>query len=335
MLRGLELMTPEEYREVGQLIGLDLGRSKGQTQRLLAWMAKVVEHAKGDPAMIERAVLEWVARLWSIEFEADIDTNDLERLLRRRIATEATDFLAPAWRVACAFMVEDSSVVADQKFEMLKSAAGQVVPSESVLETHCKEWAQLASTWSRSDPRSNLKTDLDILQQHPGLGRQALRLGLVLALADGRLSTGEKRLVRDVGPAMGLSESDSRELVAELNELFSEHRSRLTKESKLGPIMLGVEAAQLALAECGAVQGLAREARENVVHEDPEAKGPETTEPDQTLSGWSRLLGALSGIAHFFSAKIDEEAPANLVRIVYFTIEKQRAEVVKLRSQRS
>lgn len=327
MLRGLELITADEYLELGRLLGLDLSLPTADAAgRVLGWMSKVVGTTGTKTTQVERAVLEWVAKHWAIDFEAEILTDDLERLIRRRIATEATEFLAPAWRVACALMVADASVVADRKFEMLERAAGRVVPSQSVLEEHSKEWVTLAASWARSDPRPDLKTDLEFLKQHPGLGRQALRLGLVIALADGRLSPEERRLVQDFAPLMGMTELEARDLTEDLNTLFLANRELLNKSGKFGPIKLGLEAAQRTLAESRTVEGLAEEARENVVHEENQA--PEAQ--DASSSGWSRLLGALSGIVHFFSAKIDEESPANLVRIVYLTIEKQRAEIVQL-----
>ncbi len=319
MLRGLELLTDDEMVEVGNLIGVDLRPDKSRDISLLTWMAGVVGSNRTDPRAVERAVLEWVAHRWAIDFQPSIDTNDLERLVRRKIATEATEFLAPAWRIACALMAEEASVVSGQKFEMLTKAAGQVVPSESVLKKHHEEWSQLSDTWSREDPRAALEGDLKILEQHPALGRQALMLGLIIALADGRLSEGEERLVEHFAPSMGMSEEEARELTAQLNQRFYEHRARLTQ---LGPLGSGLEAAELTLAGSGALRGLAREARENVVHEDEAA--PREFEPQ----GWSKLLGALSGIVHFFSSRDDEEAPANLVRIVYLTIERQRAEFV-------
>lgn len=320
MLRGLELLSDSEMVEVGNLIGVDLKPDKSRTARLLSWMAEVVELGRTEPKAVERAVLEWVAKRWSIDFHAGIDTNDLERLVRRKIATEATEFLAPAWRIACALMAEEASVVADQKFEMLTKAAEQVVPSDSVLKKHHEQWSELAVTWAREDPRAAIAGDLKTLAKHPALGRQALMLGLVIALADGRLSEGEERLVDYIGPGMGLSEEDARELTSQLNQRFCEHRARQTT---LGPLASGLEAAELTLAESGALAGLARQARENVVHEEGDA----AAEP--AAQGWSKLLGALSGIVHFFSSKTDEEAPANLVRIVYLTIERQRAEIVK------
>ena len=86
-----------------------------------------------------------------------------------------------------------------------------------------------------------------------------------------------------------------------------------------------IEAAEQTLAESGALLGLAREAREGVL-EDLEPSGGEAAEA--APQGWSRLLGALSGLAQFFSSRQDDDDPNNLVRIVYLTIQKQRAEVV-------
>ena len=157
------------------------------------------------------------------------------------------------------------------------------------------------------------------------MGRQALRLGLIIALADGRLSKGEERLIDHIGTALGLSEEDIQQLTSHLNHRFCEHRTRLAREKSLGPLHSSVEAAEQALAESGALAGLAAEARENVLQELGPEKDDETAAPPE---GWSKLLGALSGIVHFFSSRLDEEAPANLVRIVYLTIQKQRAEVL-------
>ena len=326
MLRGLELLSDGEFTELGQLIGIDLKSTKNRSKRILSWMAKVVDSNQKDPSTVERAVLEWVAKRWMVQFPPTIDTNDLERLVRRKIATEATEFLAPAWRVVCALTVEDVSVVDKLKFEMLTKAAEEVVPSQSVLERYREEWTEACAKWSREDPRADLEGDLKTLAQHPGLGRQALKLGIVIALADGRLSADEERLIGHIAAAVGLPEKEAPDLTSRLNESFCEHRARLVKEKRLGPIHSSVEAAECTLVESGALAGLAKEARENIVQEEEADQAEATDDPPQ---GWEKLLGALSGITHFFSSKVDEEAPSNLVRIVYLTIQRQRAEVMK------
>ncbi len=325
MLEGLQLLNTVERREVSRLIGLDPTTPEEEVPaRALAWMAKMVGAQDEEPEKLERAVLEWVAQSWEIDFHPSLDTNDLERLIRRRIAAEATAFLAPAWRVACALTVAEPSAVADSKYQMLEHAARMVVPSQSILDEHRKDWARLAAEYGHSDPREGLRQDLSELASSPGLGRQALRLGLVIALADGRLSHEEEKLARDLGPAMGVSENDARNLTTELNQLFWKHRNQLP-EQRMSPQKMALVAAEQALVESGALEGLANEARDHILHEGEE--------DGQVESGWTRLMGALSGLSQFFSTKMDNESQAHLTRIIYLTIQKQRAAVVERQDQ--
>jgi tellurite resistance protein len=323
MLHGLELLNPDEQSEVLRLIGIEEKiDAEAASTAILAWMAELVG-AKGvsDAAQLERSVLETVAKHWSVEYAAEIDTNDLERLLRRKMAAEATVFLAPCWRLACALVAAEASAVDDSKLDMLEKAARLVVPSTSVLGEHRREWERLVATWQHENPIPQLEIEMNELAKTPGVARQALRLGLVIALADGRLSADEERLCKELGLAMELSEADS--FAGELNSLFWKHRNAMAEYASSRPEEIAVVAARQALLESGALEGLVNEARDNLVED-----GDEGT----TSSGWSRMMGALSGLSQFFSAKMDDESQASLSRIVYLTIMKQRS--VVLREQR-
>ncbi len=104
----------------------------------------------------------------------------------------------------------------------------------------------------------------------------------------------------------------------ELNQLFWKHRNKMFEECDTAQEM-ALLAADKALAESGALEGLANEAREQLLNEEDE--------DGKNSAGWSRLLGALSGLSQFFSARMDEEDQARLARIVFLTIKTQRAEV--------
>jgi tellurite resistance protein len=323
MLQGLELLSTEERREVIRLIGIEeeVDPEVAPTA-VLTWMCGLVGLKSGpDPALLERSVLEAVADHWEVEHSPEIDTDDLERLLRRKMASEATVLLGPCWRLACALLAAEASAVDDSKLDLLEKAARIVVPSTSVLGEHRREWEKLVNTWQHENPVPHLKEELDALAQVPGVARQALRLGLVIALADGRLSADEERLCKELGIAMGLPEAES--FPGELNSLFWKHRNAMAELAASRPEEVGVVAARQALVESGALEGLANEARDNLVGEEEE---------EVESSGWSRMMGALSGLSQFFSARMDDESQASLSRIVYLTIMKQRG--VVLRQQR-
>lgn len=311
-------MSTEELTEVVRLIGTDekdMPPEEEMISHILQWMANMVGRRKAGPDEVERAVLEWVATGWGVQYEPTLDTDNLERGVRLKIATEAAEFLGPTWRLAVALTVEENTAVSFQKLEMLKQAARLAVPSDSALRNYHQEWSNLADDWDTRDPREDLAADLEVLKAHPEVARNALKLGLVIALADGRLAAEEERLARDLGPPAGIPDDEARGICSELNQLFWRHQNEMAAGSGGDSL----EAARRTLEESGALEGLATEACYPLLPDEDDAP---------KKSGFSRLLGALGGLGLFFKSRMSDGAQAALVRIVYLTICKQHMEVI-------
>lgn len=324
MLEGLELMKPEELTEIARLIELEGTFAESEMRRqILAWMGRAVGTQETAKNAVERAVLEWVAGVWGVHYSAGLDTDDLERLVRLQIAKEATEFLNPRWRIACAMIAVGAENNRHLKLRMLEEAASLAVPSRTALKAQREEWESLIRAWSTIDPAEVLDADLETLRQQGASGEQCLTLGLALSLVDGRIAMREERLCEHCADALGMSRGARKDMVGRLNELFWSHQNKATPVTGMPVNSTPVQkAAHAVLHDSGALEALATESRRVLV----EKSVPK--EDTQKKSTWSRVMGAVSGLSGFFSNKVEDGSQAFVARIVYHTILKQHAEVV-------
>lgn len=325
MYIGLSLMNEDELAEITRLIGVEQppGSRDVLVDIVSGWIARAVKKEGRAQEEVERCVLEWTAESWKILIPAGTDTNDVERSLRLKIAQDAADFLSPGWVLCCALIAVGQESNIQAKLELMEEAASTAVPSQRARRVKRAEWSNLCSRWSKTDPTEELDSYLSVMKERPELQGECLSLGLALSLLDGKIGFPTERLYRHICDQLDMPRAESDDIKAKVNDLYWKHHNAVmptqTKdgEPQADPIR---SATQKTVYDAGALEALAIEARQRLFA---------SLEPkDKKKSGWSKLVGGLSGMSPFFSNKMKNSMHATLARVVYHTILKQHDAVV-------
>lgn len=323
MYIGLTLMNEKELAEITRLIGVDNPPSSRDIlfDIVSGWIARTVKREGRAQEEVERCVLEWTAKSWKILVPDGTDVNDLERALRLKIAKDAADFLAPGWALCCALIAVGKQSNIQDKLDLMEQAAATAVPSSRARAAKRFEWNQLADRWSKVPPGADLEPYIDAVAARPELHTECLTLGLALSLLDGSIAFPTERLYREICDKLGMGRGESDDIKHKVNDLYWKHHNAAvptqTKEEVTSdPVK---SATRRTVYDAGALEVLAAEARVKLFSD---------LEPGQKKSGWSKLIGGLSGMSPFFSSRMKNDVYATLARVVYHTILKQHDAVV-------
>lgn len=323
MLEGLEMMSMEELTETARLIGID---SPPTSRQLLydvisGWMTIEVQAKSEFATEIERAILEWTARAFKITFNPLIASDDLERAIRLKIASDAANYLNPSWKIVCALIATGKKENINTKLTLLEEAASIAVPSQTTLRKLRENWDTLTSHWMHTRSLDELSESLEAIAGSPELDSQCLTLGLAISLLDGGIPFPTEQLYREIATRLGFNSGQIIALQKKVNDLYWRHHDEFKPGQELGENSI-VSKECSTVFKAGAIEALealAADARQRLLS---------TIEPEPQKKGWSRLMGGLSGISSFFSEKVKGDNKATLARIVYHTIIKQHLAVV-------
>jgi hypothetical protein len=330
MFDGLAMMNEAELTEIARLIGVEKPPASRDVlhEIVVTWLARAVKKDGKSRPEIERAVLEWTATAFKLPFDSSLDTNDLERAIRRRIAEDAASYLHPSWTIICALVSVGKSDNIPRKLTLLEQAASMAVPSQTALHALRSEWDRLCAHWSQQDPMEELRPYISQVAERSELGVECLTLGLALSLLDGGISFPTERLYRQVAEEFGLDRGKSDNLQKRVTNLYWKHHNAAqpTQQSGGGFTDPVGSAARLTVYEAGALEALATDARVRLFS---------SLEPEQKKSGLSRLMGSLSGMSPFFSDKMKDGAKATLARVVYHSIVKQHVAIAAEKAEKA
>lgn len=322
MFDGLALMDEAELAEITRLIGVEKPPASREILHdiVSGWLARAVKKEGKSRPEIERAVLEWTAFAFKIPFESEVDTNDLERAIRRRIAQDAAEYLHPSWTITCALVAVGKGENISRKLTLLEQAASMAVPSQAALHNLRQQWEQMCARWSQMDPLEELRPYIADVAGRSELGVECLTLGLALSLLDGSISFPTERLFRQVAEEFGLGRTKSDNLQKRVSDLYWKyHNAAQPTQQGAGSYHDPIgSAARQTVYEAGALEALATDARVRLFA---------SLEPEPKKSGWSRLMGSLSGMSPFFSDKMKDGDQATLARVVYHTVVKQHVAI--------
>ena len=324
MYTGLSLMNEKELAEITRMIGVQVPPSSKEVLRdiVSGWIARAVKKEGRAQEEVERTVLEFTAKMWRIIVPEGTDTNDLERSLRLKMAHDASEFLSPGWALCCALIAVGKQTNIPKKLDLMEEAASTAVPSQKARKAKREEWNQLCQRWSTNDPTPELDSYINDLAARPELHTECLTLGLGLSLLDGSIGFPTERLYREICDRLDIGRGESDEIKAKVNDLYwKHHNAAMPTQTKDGEPEDPVRSAtERTVYDAGALEALVLEARQqlfaSVVPDEPKK------------SGWSKLMGGLSGMSPFFSNKMKDENLANLARVVYHTILKQHDAVL-------
>lgn len=336
MLTGLQLMTPPELIEAARLTGVNPEETPDKIRaEVVAWIAKRVQCSDPSPQAVERAALERIARDLGLTAEPGLSTDDLERNVRLKIATDAVEYLSPAWKLACALVAMGPPEAAQPKLKLLQRISALAVPSTSTSEKLLQDWnAMCQKRLDEEQLMEELKPAIAALregatQHSPEKIENALTLALVISLADGRFSYEEEKVFRNLAARLGREPQHVDEILKRVNSLYWNFQMAATGENPTLEVSLAdahraaLQAAEQTLGSIGALEGLVMVAREKVVG----GPSPAETSPlPAPKSGWQKLFGALSGMKQVVQAKVASEDQSQLVRLVYLTIVRQHAQ---------
>lgn len=329
MFDGLAKMNEAELAEITRLIGVDKPPSSRDIlfDIVSGWLARAVKKQGTSQAEVERAVLEWTAVVFKTPFEPTIDTNDLERLIRRKIAAEAAAYLEPSWTITCALIAVGKGEAAGRKLDLLEQSASMAVPSQAALARLRAQWDRLCARWKDHDPMVEIRPHIATVASRSDLGVECLTLGLALSLLDGGIPFPTERLFREVAGEFGLDRGKADTLQKRVSNLYWKHHNAAhPTHQRVGGYGDPVgSAARQTVYEAGALEALATDARANLFL---------SLRPDSKKTGWSRMMGSLSGMSAFFSDKMRDSDQATLARVVYHTIVKQHVAVVAANVER-
>jgi hypothetical protein len=330
MFDGLAMMNAGELAEITRLIGVEKPPSSRDVLHdiVSGWLARAVKKEGKSRPEIERAVLEWTSVSFKIPFDDGVDTNDLERSIRRRIADDAAAYLSPSWTIICALVAVGKSDNIARKLTLLEQAASMAVPSQTRLHALRGEWEKLCAHWSQTEPMPELQDPISEVAGRSQLGVECLTLGLALSLLDGGISFPTERLFRDVATEFGLDRGQADALQKKVNNLYWKHHNAAqpTQERAGGYADPVGAATRQTVYEAGALEALATDARMCLFS---------SMEPEPKKSGWSRLMGSLSGMSPFFSDRMKDGAQATLARVVYHTIVKQHVAIAAEKTEKA
>lgn len=324
MYVGLSLMNEKELAEITRLIGVDNPPSSKEVlyDIVSGWIARTVKKEGRAQEEIERCVLEWTAEHWKILVPDGTDTNDLERALRLKIAKDAAEFLSPGWALCCALIAVGKHDNIQDKLDLMEQAAAAAVPSQKARRAKREEWDELCARWSKTSPEGELEPYLNALIERPELQAECLTLGLALSLLDGSIGFPTERLYREICDRLDMGRGDSDDIKQKVNDLYWKHHNaavptEVRQEKSADPVR---SATRRTVYDAGALEALAGEARAQLFA---------SVEPEKPKkSGWSKLVGGLSGMSPFFSSKMKNDDYATLARVVYHTILKQHDAIV-------
>lgn len=329
MFDGLAMMNEAELAEVTRMIGVDKPPSSRDvlSDIVAGWLARAVKKEGKSQAEVERAVLEWTAYAFKLPFEATIDTNDLERAIRRKIAADASSYLSSSWMITCALVASGKADSVERKLTLLEQAASMAVPSQAALARHRAEWSKVCVRWRDIDPLAELRPHIAMVAARSELGVECLTLGLALSLLDGGIPFPTERLFRALSEEFGLDRGQADALQKRVNNLYWKyHNAAQPTQERVGGYGDAIgAAARQTVYEAGALEALATDARANLFL---------SLQPEVKKTGWSRMMGSLSGMSAFFSDKMKDSDQANLARVVYHTIVKQHVAVAAANVER-
>lgn len=322
MLDGLKLMGKAELSEILKQTGeLPNSGTTDQMGQILQWLGRTAHISSSDPKEIERGTLFAVAKNWGLELSPSLNNDEVERSLRLKIAEDSSQYLGPAWKLACVFAAAGPAAAIEPKLDLLERAASLAVPSRKARKLLMQEWQELCKRWS--DTKLALE-ELSLSFDSPERFEQAMSLALVIALADGRLAVEEERLFRDLCERAGLNARQTGDMLNKISSLFWDNQSKaLPKSVNVNPQdeqEAALRGAELTLGT-GMLEGFVLEAGDRLA-------GTEQEEANAPKSGWRKILGAFSGLSQYVSSKISSADYALMTRIVYLSILRQHGKYV-------
>ncbi|MCA9790277.1 MAG: hypothetical protein KC910_00720 [Candidatus Eremiobacteraeota bacterium] len=339
MLTGLRLMQPAELRTLGGLAGLEdrelhkLATTDALVARLMSWMGKVVGCKSHDEEAIERAVIEWMSKRWSLNFAADDDIGAMERNLRVAIAEDSAKHLVPFWEVGCAMAYVGPEDAVTPKLELMEKAASRLVPSQTARQQMRKAWEVRRSAEDTDALLATLADEIAFIKADGELVQPTLVLSLVVALADGRFGVEEEQFYERLADMLGVSHSVAEQVLKHVNSIYWDKLREVAPKRTDTPTELhetklqALRAAHLTLETSGVMESL-----EDEVHSGFLGQLHQTMTKDPAfvkgMEGWNKTplmwpIGYAAGMCLYFKSRFKASDHPNLIRIAYLAICRQ------------
>ncbi|MFA5507099.1 MAG: hypothetical protein WC314_06450 [Vulcanimicrobiota bacterium] len=264
MLLGLRMM--EESAKQAFLEELALKPTGDTDQTLIEWMGRA-SRAKGDSAEeIELSVLRWLATRIGCQGFENLELDELEASVRRKVAEDSHDFLFPFMEVGSAIAYLGPLAVVEPKLELLEASTVGLIPSSSARDRMRQYWKargakllQLGDVIQADALLSHLQEPLEILVHCSDATKAAiLSLSQVVALSDGRYEVEEEQFSKGLAERLGVPFEKLQQISAEITQWFWKHLRELEgtspkQRNTSEELALSLRAAQLTLESVGSL----------------------------------------------------------------------------------
>lgn len=327
MLLGLRMMEDRAKEAFVEELGLKV--EGDLTETLIDWMARTVQAKGKSPEEIEYIVLKWLAGRIGLSDYEELDVNDLEASVRRRVAEDSHDFLFPFMEVGSAIAYLGPLAAVEPKLELLEASAVGLIPSSAARDRMRREWkARGAELLALGDVvkagalLEHLQQPLDILKHCSDSTKAAiLSFSQVVALSDGRWEMEEEQFSRGLAERLGVDFDTLQQISAEVTQWFWAHLRELeghaAKERNTAEeLALNLNAAQLTLESVGSLASFSDVVEKGFVGSIHRTIG-------KTKNRSSFSLGFATGMLCYIRDKWKSDEHEALLRLVLAAIYRQ------------
>lgn len=264
MLAGLKMM--EDSAKKAFVEELDLKSDGDLNKALVDWMGKTVSSKSNSPQQVEYDVLRWVANRIGVDGVDELDVNDVEASVRRKVAEDSHDFLFPFMEVGSAIAYLGPLTAVEPKLELLQASAVGLIPSSAAREKMRQYWKargaallQLGDVIKAGALLQHLEEPINILKLCSDSTKAAiLSFSQVVALSDGRYETEEEHFSKGLAERLGVSFDTLQQISAEVTQWFWAHLRELEghfpkQRNTAEELALNLNAAQLTLESVGSL----------------------------------------------------------------------------------
>lgn len=279
MLAGLKSLTPSEVEAFAREAKVYNERLSDAElkNKLIYWMGSLLNASGESPENIEKAALSWLSNRLGMDTTVDAPVEEVERLVRRKIAEDSYEFLFPFLMLGSAVSYLGPAEVIGPKLELLEAAASGLIPSIQTREKIRIHWQNRNKELQSYGGRLTAETLLAYLQESIDELQGAcletktsiVLLNHVIALSDGRYEQPEELFLQSLAQALGVDSTRAAQIGSNVSEIFwkklaslEDNARKTTEMDTKNELTLNMQAAQLTLESAGVLSTFSEEAEQ-------------------------------------------------------------------------
>lgn len=277
MLAGIEALSQSEIIAFAKEANVFREGASPSTLRdaLHQWMKSLLGIGNSaPPEVLEQSVLTWLGQRLDLTFTANEPLDQMETLIRRKIAEDAYSFLFPFLTLGSAVTYLGPAQVIGPKLELIEAISSVLIPSTIIREHMKSAWQARSAEFLSSTEQPTSDHLLELFSDTIALLRQTsletrlsiLALNHTVALSDGRYEQPEELFIQALAEALGIEPGEATKLKHEVTETFWRELTlcgggtyRSTDNKTSDELSTTMRAAQLTLEAIGGLTSLSEE----------------------------------------------------------------------------